>query len=159
MTAVKATTDRARKVHLHIENHSEMGAVFLVTKKRLADARARHADVAKRVRITMGLDGNNLKKSLRTADVFFTWHVDGRETFAEDAPNVRWVIAHGAGVSHLMPLDWLAPGAVLTNSAGVHGERARSRIIQPRAPGATWLSSLKTWRDEVEGKSGLSEHH
>ena len=61
--------------------------------------------------------------------MFFTWYVNDRETFAEDAPNVRWVIAHGAGVSHLMPLDWLGPGAVLTNSSGVHGERAAEYAI------------------------------
>jgi len=129
MTAAKANSGPARQIHLHIEKHSDMGAVFDVTPKRLADARARHPDVDMQLRITTGLDGKNLKKNLRTADVFFTWHVNNRETFVEDAPNVRWVIAHGAGVSHLMPLDWLRPGAVLTNSAGVHGERAAEYAI------------------------------
>ena len=57
----------------------------------------------KQVRITLGRDGSNLDRNLRTADTFFAWYIDDRETFAEDAPNVRWVIAHGAGVSLSLP--------------------------------------------------------
>lgn len=125
--ATPAGTDG--KVHLHIENLSRLGDVFTVTPKRIKEALARHPEVAKRVRITTGLDNKTLDRQLRTADVLFGWEIPDRESLAERAPRLRWMHAHGAGVSHLMPLDWLPKGAVLTNSAGVHGERAAEYAI------------------------------
>lgn len=62
-------------------------------------------------------------RAMRTAHVLFGWRFD-RVDLAEKAPHLRWVHSHGAGINHLMPLDWLPPGAVLTNSRGVHGEKA-----------------------------------
>ena len=71
----------------------------------------------------MGYDGEGVEEALRTADVLFGWSIP-RDDLARRAPRLRWFHAHGAGVNHLMPLDWLPQGAVLTNSRGVHGERA-----------------------------------
>ena len=130
MTAAKgkrlaaANKFTARKVHLHIENYDDLGPVFEVTRKRIKEALARHPNMARQVHITTGREGRTLAKNLKTADVLFTWHINDRDKFAEVAPNVRWVAIHGAGVSHLMPLNWLPEGAVMTNSAGVHGDRA-----------------------------------
>ncbi|MFI4986254.1 MAG: D-2-hydroxyacid dehydrogenase, partial [Alphaproteobacteria bacterium] len=79
--------------------------------------------LAGRVRITIGYDGDIYAKAMRTADALFGWRFERRD-LAMRAPRLKWVHAHGAGVNHLMPLDWLPPGAVLTNSRGVHGPRA-----------------------------------
>ncbi|HKF71321.1 MAG TPA: D-2-hydroxyacid dehydrogenase [Stellaceae bacterium] len=113
----------ARRVHLHIENSTGLGPVFEATPKRVREALRRHAKLTGRLRITIGYDGDILERQLATTDVLFAWRFD-RENLAERAPRLRWVHAHGAGVSHLMPLDWLPRGAVLTNSRGVHGQKA-----------------------------------
>ena len=76
-----------------------------------------------RVRVSIGYGGDILDRELATADAVFCWDFD-RRNLSRRAPGLRWVHTHGAGVSHLMPLDWLPPGAVLTNSRGVHGQRA-----------------------------------
>jgi len=113
----------ASKVHLHIENGSELGPVFAATPRRVSEALARHPRLKGKLRITIGHDGDIIEGEIGTADALFAWDFD-RANLAERAPRLRWIHAHGAGVSHLMPLDWLPRGAVLTNSRGVHGPKA-----------------------------------
>jgi phosphoglycerate dehydrogenase-like enzyme len=40
------------------------------------------------------------------------------------AQRLRWIHQTGAGISHLLPLDWLPDHVVLTNSRGVHEQKA-----------------------------------
>jgi glyoxylate/hydroxypyruvate reductase A len=133
-TAVQASIRSARRlkrplasadrpIHLHIENTSSLGEVFEVTKKRLRDALLRHPEAADRMKVTIGYDGDRYDRALRTADALFGWSFD-RCNLAQRAPRLKWVHVHGAGVNHLLPLDWLPEGAVLTNSRGVHGAKA-----------------------------------
>lgn len=121
--AIAKTAQLAPPIHLHVENSRDMGAVFEATPARVEAALARHPRLKGKVKLTIGYDGDIYAKAMRSAHVLFGWHFD-REDLARKAPNLRWVHAHGAGVNHLMPLDWLPPGAVLTNSRGVHGARA-----------------------------------
>jgi len=115
-------------IHLHVENSRDLGDVFEATPKRITEALGRHPHLAGKVKVTIGHDGDIYARAIRTAHVLFGWRFD-REGLAETAPNLRWVHAHGAGIYHLMPLDWLPPGAVLTNSRGVHGEKAEEYTL------------------------------
>jgi glyoxylate/hydroxypyruvate reductase len=115
-------------VHLHVENARDLGLVFQATPKRVREALARHPGLAGKVKVTIGYDGDIYARAMRTADVLFGWRFD-REDLARKAPHLRWVHAHGAGINHLLPLDWLPPGAVLTNSRGVHGEKAEEYTL------------------------------
>ena len=126
MTRPFASADR--RMHLHIENTRSLGEVFEVTKKRLREALLRHPQAADRLKITIGYDGDVYERALRTADALFGWTFDRRD-LAQRAPRLKWVHAHGAGVNHLFPLDWLPEGAVLTNSRGVHGAKASEYAI------------------------------
>jgi phosphoglycerate dehydrogenase-like enzyme len=84
--------------------------------------------VAERLHVTLGYDGDIIERELPDADILFAWNFD-RGNLAARAPRLKWVHAHGAGVNHLMPLTWLPKGAVLTNSRGVHAERASEYAI------------------------------
>lgn len=110
-------------IHLHVENLSALGRVFEADRKRVREALARRSGLRGRVRTSIGYDGDVLEARLKTADVVFAWDIP-RHDLARRAPRLKWMHAHGAGVNHLMPLDWLPPGASLTNSRGVHGRRA-----------------------------------
>ena len=110
-------------MHLHVENSADVNEVFEISPSRVQDALGRHPDIADKVRISIGYGGDILDRELATADAVFCWDFERRD-LRRRAPNLRWVHAHGAGVGHMMPLDWLPPGAVLTNSRGVHGQRA-----------------------------------
>ena len=123
MARGKTSGRTVKCVHLHVENAAELGPVFEATPRRVAEAFARHPRLKGKLRITIGYDGNVLEREIETADAIFAWNFD-RRNLATRAPRLRWVHAHGAGVSHLMPLDWLPRGAVLTNSRGVHGPKA-----------------------------------
>src|SRR4051794_2502936 len=126
---VKAAGALSRKrVHLHIDNDSQLGEVFEVTPERLAEALKRHPAVAKRLDITMERDGHRLDEHLRTADVLFGWRFD-RSNLAQRAPNLRWIHAPGAGINHFIPFDWLPENTVFTNNRGVHGARAHEYAI------------------------------
>ncbi len=114
---------RQSKIHLHVENRKGINRVFEADRKRVRDALARYPSLKGKVRVSIGYKGDMLEARLKTADVVFSWDIP-RHDLARRAPNLKWMHCHGAGVNHLMPLDWLPPGAVLTNSRGIHGRRA-----------------------------------
>jgi phosphoglycerate dehydrogenase-like enzyme len=116
------------RVHLHIDNDSQLGEVFEVTPTRLAEALKRHPAVAARLDITMEADGHRFDEHLRTADVLFGWRFD-RRNLAQRAPRLRWIHAPGAGINHFIPFDWLPKNAVFTNNRGIHGARAHEYAI------------------------------
>lgn len=120
-------TKRSRRpqerIRMHVDNLDLLGPVFEVTPERWKDALGRHPEVASSVDISFSRNGVGLDEGLADAEMLFCWDIE-RQNLARRAPRLRWVHAHGAGVSHLMPLDWLPKGVVLTNSRGVHGERA-----------------------------------
>lgn len=113
-------------LHLHIENNRALGPVFEVTPGRVDEVRTNYPGLSD-IRITIGYDGDVFAHEIQTADALMGWNFD--TAIAGAAPNLRWVHAHGAGVNHLMPLNWLPSGAVLTNSRGVHAEKADEYTI------------------------------
>jgi phosphoglycerate dehydrogenase-like enzyme len=160
--AGRRATPKDRPVHLHIANSRSMGAVFEASRKRVTEALKRHPGLKDKLKITIDYDGEKFDKAMRTADALFSWQFD-RKDLASRAPNLRWVHAHGAGVYHLMPLDWLPPGAVFTNSRGVHGPKADEYTIMAilmlnnRLPEMATNQRRATWNQlyntAVEGKT------
>jgi len=116
------------QIRLHIENTTRLGEVFNVTEDRLKNALSRHPDVADKVSVTIGQDGKSFHKSVSDADVLFAWDFD-RVDLAKNAPNLRLIHLHGAGVNHLLPLDWVPDDVALTNSRGAHGDRASEFLM------------------------------
>jgi phosphoglycerate dehydrogenase-like enzyme len=120
--------EAGEKLHLHIENSTRLGDVFDVSPSRLNDALARHSEIADDIRVTVGRDGEDFRDNMASADVLFAWDFE-RAELAKIAPRLRWIQMQGAGVNHLLPLDWIPPGVTLTNSRGAHGERASEYLI------------------------------
>ena len=59
------------------------------------------------------------KRHVASADALLGWqfpHLDA----AKLAPKLSWIQLTGAGVDHLLPLDWLPPHITLTNAKGAH---------------------------------------
>src|SRR3982074_882002 len=116
------------RIHVHFENDAALGDVFEVTRKRVLAALSVHPALLGKVTFTIGRDGDIFEKAMGTAHMLLGYNFD-RAELAKRAPQLRWVHAHGAGVGHLMPLDWLPRGAVLTNSRGIHGDKAEEYPI------------------------------
>jgi len=73
--------------------------------------------------VTIAFDDEPEAERLTAAEILIAGKFD-REGLAARAPALRWVHARSAGVEHLLPLDWLPPQVVLTNSSGAHGRKA-----------------------------------
>ena len=116
------------KIHLHVENTSALSSVFEASPARVAAALDRVPGLAESVRVTIGYDCDNLDKHLATANAVFCWDLP-RDRLDERAPNLQWIHVHGAGINHWMPLEALPGRITLTNSRGVHGERATEYVM------------------------------
>jgi phosphoglycerate dehydrogenase-like enzyme len=151
-------------VHLHVENSRDVNEVFDISARRVREALGRHPHLKDTVRVSIGYGGDILETELETADAVFAWNFDRRD-LRRRAPRLRWVHVHGAGVGHMLPLDWLPPGAVLTNSRGVHGQRATEYafmailMLNNRLPEMIANQREARWRElfntGIEGKTLL----
>src|ERR1700752_5401457 len=112
------------KLNMHVENSRHLGPVFEVTKSRITKAIGRFPGLRQRLRITIGYDGETFAKQMQTADMLFSWAFDTAVIAKGAAPRLKWVHAHGAGINHLLPLDWLPANVTLTSRRGIPGEKA-----------------------------------
>ncbi len=109
----------SRKTHVYIENTSSLGPLFQVTPAMLEAAGARRPDVLPRCEISFGADLQEFGAGVADADALLAWQFPHRD-LGRLAPRLRWIQLPGAGVDHLLPLDWLAPDVALTNASGAH---------------------------------------
>jgi phosphoglycerate dehydrogenase-like enzyme len=102
--------------------------VFQMTPERYEAAAERHGDVAGRVEASIATDFEGFDALIREVDVLVGWRFP-RENLAQRAPKLKWIHIWGAGVEHLLPLDWLPRGVVLTNNSGVHAPKAGEYML------------------------------
>ena len=91
-------------------------------KKQFREVSRRYPDVVRKMKIAFCGSDEEREKGLASAEVFVAWRFP-EENLAARAPHLKWIQLTGAGVEHLMPLDWLPAGATLTNCSGVHGPK------------------------------------
>lgn len=153
------------KFHLHIENNRDMGPVFEATAERIVVALKKYPGLKKRLKITTGMDGDVFAEEMKTADALFAWKFDTNLIAEGGAPKLKWIHAHGAGVNHLVPLSWLPKQTSLTNSRGIHGEKADEYtcmallMMNNRLPESCTNQRLKKWdqtfSSSIAGKTVL----
>ena len=153
------------KIHLHIDNYTELGEVFEASEARVHRVLERYPRLTDKVRVTIAYDGERFAEHIATAHALFAWDVSDRTLVRTDAPNLQFIHAHGAGVSHMMPLDWLPRAVTLTNSRGVHGQRAMEYVcmavlmLNNRVPEMITSQREGRWiqrfNDDVSGKTLL----
>src|SRR5260370_5236812 len=152
------------KIHVHIENDRDLGKVCESTGEGPQEAHGGNPPAAERLTLTVGYDADILEDALKTAHALIGWNFDRRD-LARRAPRLKWIHSIGAGVEHMLPLDWVPRGVALTNNRGVHGERATEYIaaavlmLNNRIPEmvnhqqeARWLPSYNT---SIKGKTLL----
>lgn len=113
----------ARPIHLHIENARRKASIYHITPERWEAACARHRALARRLRVTIGWDGDTPDEALRTAEMVIGVPAP-RDHLSTRAPALRWMHATSAGIDGLLPLDWLPRGVTFTNNRGAHGVKA-----------------------------------
>ena len=108
--------------HLHLETQRTRPQHLHLTEEAWDAAVARHPELAKRLRVTVGYDAEILEEALKTAD-FVVSGSPPRERVRERAPRLKWIQTPGAGIDALLPLDWLPREVMLTNNRGAHGDK------------------------------------
>lgn len=118
----------SRRVRVHFENDPGLGPVFALTRERVAAALKRNPRAAKVVEVSFGAGGARFEQNMRDVDVLYAWRFP-KEKIRKAAPRLRWIHIHGAGVEHLRPFTWMPERVHLTNSRGVHGDRANEYFL------------------------------
>ncbi|HSG15348.1 MAG TPA: D-2-hydroxyacid dehydrogenase [Anaerolineae bacterium] len=114
-------------LRVHIQSNPEAPMVFQVTPERLEAALRRHAAVIHRVEVSLGTTPEQLDAALKEVNVLVGWTFP-QKGLEQLAPHLKWIHVWGAGIDHLLPLDWLPKGVFLTNNRGVHVPKAREYI-------------------------------
>ncbi len=104
-------------------NTPEGEEFFTITRERLDGALAEFPQMSGALEVFFDWDSDNFVSSMKDAEVLLTWNLPMEDLDAV-APNLKWIHCIGAGVEHLLPIDWLPDGVVLTNNKGVHAAKA-----------------------------------
>ena len=120
-------------VKIHIKNNrwapgsfpntAEGEEVFTITRERFDKAIAEYSRISENLELFIDWDTDNFTSSMADADVLLTWDLP-TENLANIAPNLKWIHCIGAGVEHMLPMDWIPQGVTLTNNKGVHAAKA-----------------------------------
>jgi len=122
-----------KKIKIHVKNNhwapgsfptdAEGEENFTITKEHLNQALKNFPDIKEKVEIFVDWDEDNFKTSMTDSDILLAWSFP-TTNLKKVAPNLKWIHIISAGVEHLLPLDWMFDGLVLTNSSGVHAKKA-----------------------------------
>jgi phosphoglycerate dehydrogenase-like enzyme len=141
------------KLTILIENKRAMGETFIVDPKRFADVAARHPAVAPRIEPVFSFDFEDFDRLIGTADVLIGWDLPFKK-LPGLAPNLRWLHLTGAGINHLLPLDWKPDGLTITNNRGVHAPKAGEfaamavMMLHARMPALMTHQRAHRWHEE-----------
>jgi len=123
----------SKKIKIHVKNNhwapgtfpsdAEGEKNFTITKEHLDQALKGFSEIKEKIEIFIDWDEDNFKSSMSNSDILLAWNFS-TTNIKKIAPNLKWIHLISAGVEHLLPLDWMFDGLVLTNSSGVHSKKA-----------------------------------
>jgi phosphoglycerate dehydrogenase-like enzyme len=137
------------RFRLHLESARARDPLFHLSAERWEAAAARHAALAARIDVSVGWDGDILEAALQDADGMIAGPIDRRRI--AQAPCLRWLHTTGAGVDQLLPMDWLPAHLTVTNSSGIHADKAEDYVsmallmLHTRMPEMLASGHSKTW--------------
>lgn len=120
-----------RKIHIKnnrwaegsFPNTPEGEAVFTITTERFNESIRSRAGLREQLDICIDWDIDQFESSMASAEILLTWDFPTKD-IQKVAPNLKWIHCIGAGVEHLLPMNWLPNDVVLTNNKGVHAAKA-----------------------------------
>ena len=121
--SIKVHVKNNRWANGSFPNTPEGEAVFTITQQRFDDAVSDFPDISSKLTSFIDWDTDNFESSMSDAEVLLTWDLP-MENLAKVAPNLKWIHCIGAGVEHMLPMDWIPDGVTITNNKGVHAEKA-----------------------------------
>jgi len=122
-----------KKIKIHVKNNhwsagsfptdAEGEKVFTIKNSHFEKAFEKFPEIKKKVEIFIDWDEDNFNSSMSNSDILLTWNFP-TSNLKKVSPNLKWIHCISAGIEHLLPLDWMFEGLVLTNNSGVHSKKA-----------------------------------
>ena len=122
-----------KKIKIHVKNNhwapgsfptdAEGEKVFTITNSHFEKAFKKFPKIKEKVEIFIDWDEDNFSSSMSTSDILIAWNFP-TSNLKKISPNLKWIHCISAGIEHLLPLDWMFEGLVLTNNSGVHSKKA-----------------------------------
>jgi len=122
-----------KKIKIHVKNNhwaagsfptdAEGEKVFTIKNSHFEKAFKKFPEIKEKVEIFIDWDEDNFNSSMSNSDILLTWNFP-TSNLKKVSPNLKWIHCISAGVEHLLPLDWMFEGLVLTNNSGVHSKKA-----------------------------------
>ena len=122
-----------KKIKIHVKNNhwaagsfptdAEGEKVFTIKNSHFEKAFEKFPEIKEKVEIFIDWDEDNFNSSMSNSDILITWNFP-TSNLKKVSPNLKWIHCVSAGVEHLLPLDWMFEGLVLTNNTGVHSKKA-----------------------------------
>jgi phosphoglycerate dehydrogenase-like enzyme len=109
-------------VHVHLLNAPDIEAYTIGAGELQKRLEPLVAGRGRTLAVTEDHDPERVTAATRAATVLIGFALPHRRI--RELPRLAWIHLVSAGVDHLLPLDWLPSGVVLTNSSGVHSELA-----------------------------------
>ncbi|MGE0094951.1 MAG: D-2-hydroxyacid dehydrogenase [Alphaproteobacteria bacterium] len=117
-----AAGNRKAKLKVFFDGAYNRPTVFQTTPERYAEAAKRHKALAKRIDVTIGESFDEMAPMIGAVDIAMGFRFP-KEMIRTGARSLKWIHNTGAGVEHLMPLEWLPERAILTNNRGIHRDK------------------------------------
>ena len=121
--AVKVHVKNNRWAAGSFPNTPEGEEVFTITRERFDNALKEFDSIASQLDPFIDWDTDNFEQSMQDTEVLLTWNLPTKN-LAQVAPKLKWIHCIGAGVEHMLPMDWIPDGVTLTNNKGVHAAKA-----------------------------------
>jgi len=122
-----------KKIKIHVKNNhwaagsfptdAEGEKVFTIKNSHFEEAFKKFPEIKEKVEIFIDWDEDNFNSSMSNSDILLTWNFP-TSNLKKVSPNLKWIHCISAGIEHLLPLDWMFEGLVLTNNSGVHSKKA-----------------------------------
>ena len=122
-----------KKIKLHVKNNhwaagsfptdAEGEKVFTIKNSHFEKAFEKFPEIKEKVEIFIDWDEDNFNSSMSNSDILITWNFP-TSNLKKVSPNLKWIHCVSAGVEHLLPLNWMFEGLILTNNSGVHSKKA-----------------------------------
>jgi phosphoglycerate dehydrogenase-like enzyme len=111
-----------RAMRIHIQNPVN-DPLFLFSREMWDAAAARAPDIGAGHEVSIGDTAADFADGIAQAEALVTEVGVVAARFPCEAPRLKLLFITNAGLDRLAPFDWLPPGAVLLNNAGVHAAK------------------------------------
>jgi len=122
-----------KKIKIHVKNNhwapgsfptdAEGEKAFTITNSHFEKAFEKYPKIKEKIEIFIDWDEDNFNSSMSNSNILLAWNFTTLN-LKKISPNLKWIHCISAGIDHLIPLDWMHEGLMLTNNSGVHSKKA-----------------------------------